>query len=170
MKTSLAVRLEELIRGTDDKKFFQIYNDLMDFKRIHFIEFKFINRISLLNDLVNIIEDEMDLRDGIEQMAVAKVKKDIEDFEKPKASKKRKVVEDWKQSWIEENEQPVETSAKSDFKMIMLCVIFIHIMGFSVLWGYNQYKENVRLKEEKIAKAEASPYPLFPDYTKIKNK
>jgi hypothetical protein len=170
MKTSLAVRLEELIRGTDDKKFFQIYNDLMDFKKVHFIEFKFINRISLLNDLVNIIEDEMDLRDGIEQMAVAKVKKDIEDFEKPKSNKKQKVVEDWKQSWMEENEQPVETSAKSDFKMIMLCVVIIHIMGFSVLWGYNQYQENVRLKQERIAKAEASPYPLFPDYDKIRNR
>lgn len=166
MKTSLAVRLEELIRGTDDRKFFQIYQDLMDFKKVHFIEFKFINRISLLNDLVNIIEDEMDVRDGIEQLAIQKAKLDVDNVIKPKKTSKPPVVEEWKRKWIEENEEPKETSTKSDFKTIMLWVILIHFMGFVFMWGYNQYKENVRLKEQRELQASAQPYPLFPDYNK----
>jgi hypothetical protein len=168
MKTSLAVRLEELIRGTDDRKFFRIYQDLLDFKKIHFIEFKLINRISLLNDLVNIIEDEMEVREGIEQLAIQKARLDVDNVTKTKKSSKPPIVEDWKQKWIEENEEPEETSTKSDFKTIFLWVIIAHVLGFVFMWGYNQYKENVQLKQQRELHASAQPYPLFPDYNKTK--
>lgn len=165
--TTLATAIEDLIRKSDDKKFFQIYRGLMDFKRTHFIEFKFINRISLLNDLVDIIEDEMEVRDGIEKLAIEKAKLDIEEIVNPQPKmSKPPIVEEWKRKWIEENEKPVETSVKSDFKTIMMYVIIAHVVGLTYLWGYNQYKENVRLKEQRELHASAQPYPLFPDYNK----
>jgi hypothetical protein len=165
--TTLATAIEDLIRKSDDKKFFQIYRGLMDFKRTHFIEFKIINRISLLNDLVEIIEDEMEVRDGIEKLAIEKAKLDIDEVINPEPKTARPpIVEDWKRKWMEENEPPKETSSKSDFRTIMIYVIIVHAMGLMYMWGYNQYKENVRLKEQRELHASAQPYPLFPDYNK----
>lgn len=169
MKTSLAVRLEELIRGTDDKKFLQIYNDLLDFKKIHFIEFKIINRISLLNDLVNIIEDEKEARAGIEQITSTKAQTEIN---KPTNTKnKPPIMEDWKRKWIEENEETEDIEdhkdmplKRSDFKSILLCVIIVHIIGFAFMWGYNKYLENIEYGAKKDLQASAFMYPLFPNH------
>lgn len=164
MKTSLAVRLEELIRGTDDKKFSQIYKDLLDFKKIHFIEFKIINRISLLNDLVNIIEDEMEVR---EHLAIVKVRDGQDSPTKAKQEPTKPLVtEDWKQQWIEENEEPKKTSKGSDFRLVFLYVIIAHVLGFVFMWGYNQYRENLELRIQKDLQASASIYPAFPEYKK----
>jgi hypothetical protein len=141
MKTSLAVRLEELIRGTDDKKFLQIYNDLLDFKKIHFIEFKIINRISLLNDLVNIIEDEKEARTGIEEITSTKARTKINKLTKPLTTK------DQRNDSVKENEKTEDykniSFKGSDFKSILLYVIIVHIFGFVFMWGYNQYLENM---------------------------
>lgn len=166
MKTSLAVRLEELIHGTDDRKFMQIYRDLMDFKKAHFIEFKIINRISLLNDLVNIIEDEMEMRNNIQQLASEKTKVSMEKIYKPKKQTKPLITENWQEDWIEENNETEKITKNSDFKSILLWVIIFHVVSFAVMWGYNQYKDNVQANENKRLNALAQSYTVFPDYQK----
>ena len=164
MKTSLAVRLEELIKKTDDSKFFQIYKDFLDFKRIHFIEFNLINRISLMNDIVEIIESEMELRNGIEKLAIQRMNQENQ-------MKKKETVEsdvdEWKNKWIEENEPPKETSMKSDFKKIITYVVCAHIFVLSAIFIYNKLQKT---EEEPVlqdyTKNYTYQYPPNPDYNK----
>jgi regulator of replication initiation timing len=154
MKTSLAIRFDELIRNTNDKQFLCIYKDFLSFKRKHFVEFVLMRKISLLDDIANIIEMQMEERENIENLANEKVGEIFE--EEPK--------EAWKKNWKEENEVKQIKPQISEFKKVLLYVIGFHVCVVSTMFFYS-----ILFSEEKPdTKYQQMQEVYYPESTKVK--
>lgn len=133
MKTQFITDLENILKETDERKFLGLYKSFLNFRRSHFVEFILLKKISIINEINELMEDEMNCRNGIEKLALEKVS-DTEILIKG--------TDKIKKEWNEKNEIPVETSMKSDFKKIVMYVAAFHICLVSSLILYNVFASN----------------------------
>lgn len=135
MKTSLASRFEELIEHSSDKQFNKIYTDLKDYEKKHCIEFRFMKKISLMNDLVNIIEEQKEIRQGIKNEAKKVTDKCFEILSEIPQHETVKPEESWMTWW----RKPLQPSS-SIFKQTLLSVVIVHISLILFMIAYNTIK------------------------------
>lgn len=155
MKTQFITNLEDIIKNTEEKQFLGLYKSYLNFKRSHFIEFSFLNKISIINEINELMEDEMNCRNGIEKLALEKVS-ETELFIKGK--------ENIKNEWIESNKPKVESSIQSDFKRIFMYVAAFHICLLSSMILYNVLFSN---KEKEVYVKPKNDYSQYEyDYSK----
>lgn len=120
--------MQNILKETEEKKFLGLYKSYLNLRRSHFVEFALLKKVSIINEINEIMEEEMNCRNGIEKMAIDKVS-DTEILIKG--------TEKIKKEWLEKNEIPRETSIKSDFKKIVMYVAAFHICLVSSLVLYN---------------------------------
>jgi hypothetical protein len=130
MKTQFITELENILKEIDEKRFLGLYKSFLNFRRSHFVEFVFLKKISIINEINELMEDEMNCRNGIEKLALEKVS-DTEIIIKGTDKIKRE--------WKEKNEIPEETSMKSDFKKIVMYVAAFHVCLVSSFVLYNVF-------------------------------
>ena len=144
MKTQFITDMGNILKQTDEKKFLGLYKSYLNFRRSHFVEFALLKKISIINEINELMEEEMNCRNGIEKLALEKVS-DTEILIKG--------TDKIKKEWVETNEIPRETSIKSDFKKIVMYVAAFHICLVSSLVLYNVItttkEEDSSLKNKK---------------------
>lgn len=139
MKTSLAVRLEELIENTSDKQFNRIYNDLRDYQKKHFIEFNLMKSISLMDDLVNTIEEQQIFRSKLKKKSMQVVPSSEEPEEEIVADNKKEITteESWESWW---KQQPTANPKPLSFGKVFAYVVGVHICLIGYVSVYSMLK------------------------------
>jgi hypothetical protein len=146
MKTSLAVRLEELIENTSDKQFNRIYTDLKDYQKKHFIEFNLMKSISLMDDLVNTIEEQQIFRSKLKKKSMQVV----HSVEEPEEEEEKIVVDNKKETSTEEpwetwwKQQPAASPKPLSFGKIFAYVVGAHICLIGYVSLYSMFKSPVK--------------------------
>lgn len=145
------MKLTDLIRQTDDSQFFGIYKEFLTFRRKHFIEFFILKKIPFINNLIECIEEEMDVRERIEEMANEKTNDILPE-------QQQEQEEDWKNDWKKQNESESVPTMKNDFKKIILYVAAFHICIFSFFIVQNMFKEE-NINEKRLQNMEETMFP-----------
>jgi hypothetical protein len=130
MKTQFITDMENILKETEEKKFLGLYKSYLNLRRSHFVEFALLKKVSIINEINELMEEEMNCRNGIEKLALEKVS-DTEILIKG--------TEKIKKEWTAKNEIPEETSMKSDFKKIVMYVAAFHICLISSFVLYNVF-------------------------------
>jgi hypothetical protein len=169
MKTSLAVRFEELIENTSDKQFNRIYNDLRDYQKKHFIEFNLMKSISLMDDLVNTIEEQQIFRSKLKKKSMQLANLDLpeeqeEEEEVVKENKKEPMPEEsWEAWWKQQPTSPKPLS----FGKIFAYVVGAHICLIGYIGVYSMFKspsETSSVKQPVLEQHVESVAPSMPKY------
>ena len=122
--------MQNILKETEEKKFLGLYKSYLNLRRSHFVEFTLLKKVSIINEINELMEEEMNCRNGIEKMAIDKVSDDEILI---------KGTNKLKKEWLEKNEIPRETSIKSDFNKIVMYVAAFHICLVSGLVLYNVF-------------------------------
>ena len=174
MKTSLAVRFEELIENTSDKQFNRIYSDLRDYQKKHFIEFNLMKSISLMDDLVNTIEEQQIFRSKLKkksmQVVVSSEESEEQEEEIVVDNKKETATEESWESWWKQ--QPASPKPLS-FGRIFAYVVGVHICLIGYVSIYSMLKSpsvpstvKQPVSEQRVVEqhTETSNIPNMPKY------
>lgn len=151
MKTNtIDTKLGEIIRKSDDIEFMGLYREFLTFRRKHFVEFHILKRIPFIASLMETIEEEMDSRTGIEEMAEEKTEQILPE-------KKEK----WKEEWKKENEKPQSSSLRNDFKKIVMYVAAFHICIFGFFAVQHLFEKQTKedFQKGKLQQMEEVMYP-----------
>ena len=143
MKTSLACRIEELIEQSSDKQFNKIYTDLKDYEKKHCIEFRLMKKISLMDDLVNIIEEQKEIRQSLKKDAKEASDKCIEFLSEPQEPETIKPEESW-MAWWRKPSKPVS----SIFNQSLVSVVTLHMGLIFFIVVYNTTKPSPKPLQE----------------------
>lgn len=146
-------KIVELIRQTDDIQFLGIYKEFLSFRRRHFVEFFLLKKIPFINNLMECIEQEMDSREKIEEMA----KEKTEEFF-PETKPEEKKDEKWKEGWKKQNELEKDSGIKNDFKKILMYVAAFHICIFGFFLSQHLFKEE-DVNKKRLENLEESMFP-----------
>lgn len=152
----METKIGELIRQTDDIRFLGIYKEFLSFRRRHFVEYHLLKRIPLIESMMQTIEEEMDKRSEIEELAEEKVEQIL-----PVQIEEENEEEKWKKQWKEENKNPSSSSLKDDFKKILLYVAAFHIciFGFFALQTFFAKPTEKEFNKQKLEQMEEAMYP-----------
>lgn len=145
---NIDTKLTDLIRQTDDIQFFGIYKEFLSFRRKHFLEFFILKKIPFINNLLECIEEEMDVREKIEEMASEKTDEILP----------QKEEEEWTKEWKKQNEKENVPTMKNDFKKIILYVAAFHVCIFGFFMVQNAFKEE-NINQKRLQNMEEVMYP-----------
>jgi hypothetical protein len=145
---NIDTKLTDLIRQTDDIQFLGIYKEFLSFRRKHFVEFFLLKKISFINNLIECIEEEMDVREQIEEMASEKTDEILPEKEE----------QEWKKDWKKQNESENVPTIKNDFKKILLYVAAFHVCIFSFFMVQSLFKEE-NINQKRLQNMEEVMYP-----------
>jgi hypothetical protein len=145
---NIDTKIADLIRQTDDIQFFGIYKEFLTFRRKHFVEFFLLKKIPFINNLMECIEEEMDVREQIEELASEKTNEILPEKEE----------QEWKKDWKKQNESENVPNIKNDFKKIFLYVVAFHVCIFSFFIVQNVFKEE-NINQKKLQIMEETMYP-----------
>lgn len=145
---NIDTKLTDLIRQTDDIQFLGIYKEFLSFRRKHFVEFFLLKKISFINNLIECIEEEMDVREQIEEMASEKTDEILPEKEE----------QGWKKEWKKQNELENVSTMKNDFKKIVLYVAAFHVCIFSFFIIQSVFKED-NINQKRLQNMEEVMYP-----------
>jgi uncharacterized protein YqhQ len=151
---NIDTKITDLIRQTDDIQFLGIYKEFLTFRRKHFVEFFLLKKIPFINNLMECIEEEMDSREKIEEMASQKTDEILPEKEE----------QEWKKEWKKQNEKEKDTGIKNDFKKVLMYVAAFHICLFTFFIAQNAFKEEDINQKRNENMQEA----LYPNPNKIK--
>ena len=143
-------KITELIRQTDDMQFLAIYKEFLTFRRKHFVEFFLLKKVPFINDLMECIEEEMDNREKIEEMAYEKTEEIIPE--------KKEHENGWKKEWKKQNEMENFSTIKNDFKKIFIYVAVFHLCIFSFFIIKGIFKEE-NINQKRLQNMEEVMYP-----------
>jgi hypothetical protein len=146
---NIDTKLTDLIRQTDDIQFLGIYKEFLSFRRKHFVEFFLLKKISFINNLIECIEEEMDVREQIEEMASEKTEEILPE---------EKEEQNWKKEWKKQNESENVPTMKNDFKKIVLYVGAFHVCIFSFFIIQSVFKEE-NINQKRLQNMEEVMYP-----------
>lgn len=164
MKTSLASRLEELIEHSSDKQFNKIYTDLKDYEKRHCLEFRIMKKISLMDDLVNIIEEQKEMRQNIKNEAKEISDKCLEFLSENPQPEVVKPEESWMTWWRKPSPVP-----SSIFKQTLLSVVFVHISLILFMVVYNTTKPSPEPLRQAYPQIHQEPVYQMPTYDTTKD-
>lgn len=153
---NMEMKICDLIRQTDDIKFLGIYKEFLSFRRKHFVEYHIIKKIPFIESMIETIEDEMDRRESIEDMAKSKLEEIF-----PEENYQEENEESWKKEWRKENEKQPCDSIKNDFKRILLYVVCFHVCVISFFLIQNTMSEDKEkeYRENRLKNIEEVMYP-----------
>jgi hypothetical protein len=149
-------KIVELIRQSDDIQFLGIYKEFLSFRRKHFVEFFLLKKVPFINNLMECIEEEMDNREKIEEMAHEKTEEIIPEKEEDENN--------WKKEWKKQNEMENFSTIKNDFKKIFVYVAVFHlcIFSFFIIKGIFKEEDINQKRHENLQEAK------YPNPNKIK--
>jgi hypothetical protein len=145
---NIDTKLTDLIRQTDDIQFLGIYKEFLSFRRKHFVEFFLLKKISFINNLIECIEEEMDVREKIQEMASEKTDEILPEKEE----------QSWKKEWKKQNELENVPTMNNDFKKIVLYVGAFHLCIFSFFIIQSVFKEE-NINQKRLQNMEEVMYP-----------
>jgi hypothetical protein len=143
-------KITQLIKQTDDIQFVGIYREFLSFRRRHFVEYFLLKKIPFIQNLMECIEEEMNRREEIEEIANERTEEMIPE-ENEEDSK-------WKSEWKKQNELENSSNIKNDFKKILLYVAAFHICIFSFFIAQNLFKEK-DVQKERMENLQETMYP-----------
>lgn len=156
MKTNtIDTKISEIIRQSDDIQFMGIYKEFLSFRRKHFVEFFLLKKVPFIQNMMETIEEEMDNRTRIEELAEEKVEQILP------MEKEEKKEDNWKKEWKKENEKGNGSSLKNDFKRILMYVAAFHICIFGFFAVQTLFKEQTmeQFRKQKHQQLEEAMYP-----------